>query len=682
MNPFILEPIHTPKELEEEYRSLWGSIRRGVVRKKGDDPTNSFVISKNKTKYRNKNELNKTEIQVFFEFAVGLPSEDLISFKNLVSNFGHQYGGGWEKCRSQGFSSEKDAEIFFSASAQVLNQTFKQRLAGYIDYCNRHAKTENILSFNGYEREIKKLLKECGYQGAKELFSFSSIVQLLWDTDSYPRETTLKEIDTFINTNDSGYITVEGGPGTGKSWILAEFIRKHWRSNLINTAWHLNSVTAGKNRSVDLLESFYEQLKDVYEFSTIPIDIERIIATGVGIERAIEKMLGHLVSSGQISKKLVLVVDALDEVDLKEPMVVSGLGNIQYIPEGLPKNVFVIVSSRGFGGQKYSGNRKRIILSPESSCQKRDIRGFILQKLDDKKVVEWIYDQKWPESNKFTKEQFVELMENKSEFVFIFLYYVFNNIERYNQDSIPQGLDEYYNIEYARLLDLNRTRERAWKRVLNAILAFPPRISVLNISRFADMDIEEVEELLRYAIHQKLVRKSIEGNNTVLSFFHLSFYEFLNNMEFEAAQDLRSDSISERYGSLASGLKQDYRWNSSVFVWIQRNELLREEFIRLVIPVFTYADELLLLCSLLSDPVFISEVIRREGRDGKIRLLDAIASHFNFLSERSEIDENEFVARVSDNLVSPRYPIIEPDDLVTTTNYTNFYRAYMEYEAK
>ena len=146
------------------------------------------------------------------------------------------------------------------------------------------------------------------------------------------RDYVFDSIAGFIDNNPSGYFVLEGDPGTGKSSVLAEYVKRH------GCVAHFNQRAEGITDFRQFLESIFAQLRARYKlpYQSMPPDA---VGDGAFLAQILQEAASKL-SSGE---RLVIAVDALDEVDL----AVSRPGaNILYLPSILPDSVYFVMTKR------------------------------------------------------------------------------------------------------------------------------------------------------------------------------------------------------------------------------------------------------------------------------------------------------------------------------------------------
>ena len=133
-------------------------------------------------------------------------------------------------------------------------------------------------------------------------------------------------LERFLETHKRGYFIVRGGPGQGKT---------AFSSHLVNTGHyphHFISRTGGRSDSRLILRSLIAQLAPLAKTGG------QVAESISALTKTFEELL---LAAAHLQKRLVLVIDALDELPLD-----SG-GDPPYLPtDALPDGIFFVVTSR------------------------------------------------------------------------------------------------------------------------------------------------------------------------------------------------------------------------------------------------------------------------------------------------------------------------------------------------
>src|SRR4028118_1250757 len=144
--------------------------------------------------------------------------------------------------------------------------------------------------------------------------------------DFIGRQFVFSAIAKFLQNNRKGYFVLEADPGVGKSSILAKLVL------LLNRRCvaHFNSQSQRIVRAEQFLENACLQLIRGFQLS-----YPQLPENATRDANFLSRLLGE-VSVKLGGKKLILVVDALDEVDLS---LQGRNSNVLYLPAPLPDNV-------------------------------------------------------------------------------------------------------------------------------------------------------------------------------------------------------------------------------------------------------------------------------------------------------------------------------------------------------
>ncbi|NEO52743.1 MAG: ATP-binding protein [Okeania sp. SIO3B5] len=421
--------------------------------------------------------LREKEIRKAFWSAYAANSP--ISFWNKADDFIQSYALGDEI---------KESEIDVKSELEEFGRVF-------IDVAKRSKSLEfwpyPEWNFDEYPPEFKSLIEE-------KIKAFCG------------REFVFKEFENFIRDNSNGYFTVVGEPGMGKSAIAAKYVYDH------KCPCYFNIRADGRNKLELFLESIRQQLIRRYELQ----DADRLGLSAL-LQRVSEKLRGQ---------KLVIVVDALDEVDQ------TGGGNILDFPTTLPDGVYFFLTRR-----PYERKNKRLSVSPGGGMTELDLRASQYQGLsrdDVKKYIGFMLNadrdygvrlQNWVQERDIKKEDFIEQVAEKSENNFMYLRYVLPDIAKGNyQDLIlkelPDGLQDYYQKHWARMGMDDKPQKN--KLIVLFILVASRTMPTLDmIAKWGQQEESDVEYILEEWVEFLSKRKI--GKETCYGIYHASFLDFL-----------------------------------------------------------------------------------------------------------------------------------------------------------
>ncbi|MEG3881721.1 ATP-binding protein [Microcoleus sp. herbarium7] len=335
-------------------------------------------------------------------------------------------------------------------------------------------------------------------------------------------------IAEFIQKNPKGYFVLEADPGVGKSSIMAKLVLLLKRRCVA----HFNSQSQGIVRAEQFLENACTQLIRGYQLN-YPQLPENATRDGNFLSR----LLGE-VSAKLGGKKLIVVVDALDEVDLS----LQGRGsNVLYLPDALPDNVYFIVSKQP----------KTLPLPPikdvfdlmqYSAESFADVKVYI-----DKRTGNSASIQSWINRQNLQREQFVEAVAKKSQNNFMYLRYVLNDIDsgKYsdvNLEDLPKELKGYYEKHWARMEMAIPDKELRRRKLKVIYLLTKTRKPVCCdiLADFAEEDALDVQEVLDD--WEQFLRSSGDSPPDY-SIYHASFQRFLHRIDVVQKSGVRLRNI-------------------------------------------------------------------------------------------------------------------------------------------
>ena len=318
-------------------------------------------------------------------------------------------------------------------------------------------------------------------------------------------------IAEFLQNNRKGYFVLEADPGVGKSSIMAKLVLLLKRRCVA----HFNSQSQGIVRAEQFLENACLLLIRGFQLN-YPELPENATRDGNFLSR----LLGE-VSAKLGGKKLILVVDALDEVDLS----LQGRGsNVLYLPDALPDNVYFIVSKQP--KTLPLPNHQPFDLMQYSAESLADVKLYI-----DKRTSNSASIQSWINRQNLQREQFVAAVAEKSQNNFMYLRYVLNDIDsgKYSDvtlKDLPRELEGYYEKHWARMEMAVRDKElrRRKLKVIYLLTKTRKPVSCDILADFAEEDALDVQEVLDD--WEQFLRTNSDTPPDY-SIYHASFQRFL-----------------------------------------------------------------------------------------------------------------------------------------------------------
>lgn len=328
-------------------------------------------------------------------------------------------------------------------------------------------------------------------------------------------------IEDFFSSNSNGYFTIVGEPGIGKSTILAKYITD------TQCVGHFFIRWGGRNKVEQFLRSICNQLLERYNlgYASLP---DRATNDGDFLDELLHKV-SKLLKPGE---RLVIAVDALDEVEKKREEEVR---NLCYLPRYLPDNVFFLLTRRPFIAEEerlfVDAPKLNFNLWKYPQESEKDVKDYIRLFLVDPEFENGL--SQWIEARNMSKEEFTELLAQKSNNNFMYLRCVLSEIAKGAKSiykdtalkALPIDLQDYYE-EHWKLKGMNTERERYKVVIICILLELLEQISCELIADIAEEDIGKVQELLD-DWHEFFNQEELE-EQICYSIYHFSYVEFLD----------------------------------------------------------------------------------------------------------------------------------------------------------
>lgn len=356
--------------------------------------------------------------------------------------------------------------------------------------------------------------------------------------DFVGRKFVFAAIGEFVRKNPKGYFILEGEPGVGKSAIMAMCVlAMNWRC-----VAHFNVQSQGITRAEQFLENVCTQLVKGFQlnYTTLPAN-----ATADG--NFLARLLGE-VSAKLGGKKLVIVVDALDEVDLTSQT--SG-SNVLYLPYSLPDGVYFLVSKRPQFVPLHVSNELPFDLMQHPAESLEDVKSYIQKRTGTSgKLQEWVAGQGLP------VEAFVTAVAEKSENNFMYLRYVLDDIEKgayrdLTLENLPKGLEQYYEHHWGRMGMMSKPLPRKKLKIIYLLSKTRQPVPCDLLADFAEEDPLDVQEVLDDWV-QFLRRSNDEPPE--YSIYHASFQNFIHRKDIVQKAGV---SLRDIEAAIASNLLRD-----------------------------------------------------------------------------------------------------------------------------
>lgn len=342
------------------------------------------------------------------------------------------------------------------------------------------------------------------------------------------REFVFDAIDDFIENHESGYFFIYGDPGIGKSSVAARLVRER------EYIHHFNIRAEGINKTETFLRNICSQLIVDYElpYNLLPFDIS-------ADDRFLTKLLGEVSGKSKSDEKIVIVIDALDEVDSYGSQTGT---NILCLPPRLPDGSYIIATTRKISlNLRIECDQGELAIDHNSSQNLQDIKRYLKIKTDNAEIAAYMKKQK------LKKPAFVERMIKKSQGNFMYLRYVLPEIEKgayknMSFDQLPVGLENYYEDHWYRMGMAQSPLPREKIKIIYILSEVQQAVSRKVLSDFSKEDEVTIQAVLD-EWKQFLHEIKVEDNKRV-AIYHDSFRDFLNRKDIVQAAGVTIEGIN------------------------------------------------------------------------------------------------------------------------------------------
>lgn len=473
--------------------SNWGTPKIRLFLLDLEDKLHTYYRGSTKTANENESSLEPISSSTFRRIFISKGSKNgQVRTRNIFANY-----LGYDSCEEY---IRKNKSHFSSNELNLPEARPKSVIAdsniGFSSYINR--KSQGFIGRKWISDEIEKFIA-----GIEKV--------------------NLKEGSKHIKKG--GYFWIQGDPGIGKSAFAANLVKEN------NYISHFNIQNDGITSPDQMWNNLCIQLAGRYgiDIRHFPNNLDELIH----LTKNLLEQIGNKESG---SSRCIIIVDALDEADLYAH---PPRANPLFLPKHLPENIYFIVTSRKTREIHLSFNcsLQQLHIVHDSSENLSDIKAYLDTMAKDVNIDKYLRKQGCA-ANEFT-----EIMTEKSEGNFMYLFYVIKDIKnnRYHDmelTQLPQGLEGYYE-EHWRLIR-GRQDDEAWIKVKVPVLATlalaNKPMSLKSIQAYAN-----IEKLSLVANALEDWKPFIHDRYEQYSIYHSSFNDFLRKKSQIAseAMDLR-----------------------------------------------------------------------------------------------------------------------------------------------
>ena len=418
--------------------------------------------------------------------------------------------------------------------------TLSNKVRELVEYCKRREKLEELVSHcralrptsSWHFDELNRIFADSPLH--TEIRDFSRLIEGK-TRDFVGRKIVFEKVHDFLNNQKSGYFLVRGDPGIGKTSFLAQLVKSKGYIH------HFNTRAEGISKPSDFLINVCAQLIVAYDlkYTSLPSRTEQ--DSGFLIQ-----ILAQISASLSNGEKVVIAIDALDEAD--NQILPTG-ANVLFLPVTLPPNIYIIATMRRMQlPLRIECAHEIFDIKQDSETNKADIREYVLQVIKRGRIQQYIQTQG------IDAHSFMEDITLKSQGNFMYLYYVFFEIEygayqNHSLAELPIGLQNYYEDHWRRMRGKNEDAWFTYKLpIIMALTVIEQPISIELLSDYSGIKRKSrIHEVLR-EWEQFLYTDNREFDRQVKTryrLYHASFHDFIAAKEIVADERVsRADAYA------------------------------------------------------------------------------------------------------------------------------------------
>jgi AAA ATPase domain len=287
------------------------------------------------------------------------------------------------------------------------------------------------------------------------------------------RSEEFQKLDNFLADNSSGVMLVTAGAGFGKTSLLANWVKER-QGNGCFIAYHFFNQQYDKTRSVK--SAYWNLLRQIYRY--YELYYEQLPNERDELRKRLNNILKE--RGAREDKPLVIVIDALDEIDAAEmPFSLPFL-------TPLPQNVFVIVSARA-----ESDEEPKYLENWTEKSQK-----LHLKRLPRGAIADWLKRTGDGELATFADDNnFVDQLDEITQGFPLYLHFLTEELIKVQPRDIqavlkrsPQGFGNYVKKQFEQLARVEKIQQQREVKELFALLS-------VALGALSEDDIQELTNL-------------------------------------------------------------------------------------------------------------------------------------------------------------------------------------------
>jgi hypothetical protein len=286
----------------------------------------------------------------------------------------------------------------------------------------------------------------------------------------------------------SGYITIQGEPGIGKTTIASELVKRR------GYVHHFNVAKQNIRSIGDFLANVCAQLILRYRLGHSGLPEKATTDSGF-----LEQLLREA-AERRLGTPVVIVLDALDEADHS---ALTPKANSLWLPPSLPAGVFFIITTREKSDYRLVVDRREeIYLSEDDPLNKDDIDKYVENFIEQHRVEMLTRIQEW----EVEVPEFRAIITGNAKGNFMYIVYVLNDIWRgqikkqslAELRDLPKGLKEYYRQHWRQMSAVDPGRfDDYYKPVLCLLATAAQPVGIAQLANWCTQERGEKADPFR-----------------------------------------------------------------------------------------------------------------------------------------------------------------------------------------
>jgi hypothetical protein len=368
------------------------------------------------------------------------------------------------------------------------------------------------------------------------------------------REWLEAKIEYFLQKNKSGVFLLVGEAGVGKTTFMAHLVKQHRWLHLF-----ADQVPGKENVSRALL-SLGAQI--VSRYQVFGYAERNVLPQVAGYPDFLDRLIREAAEMLNAGERLVIVCDALDEAGI-------GLnGNVFGLPKVLPDNVYLILSQRPASvplNFEFAPRTERLDAQSDENLQ--DMRAYLAAAARRPAIAQQLRNRK------YTEEEFVRQLSERSGGVWMYLHYIIREIENGNRhplelDKLPAGLAGYYaaywnDWQEGRRGDGKTKWRTLYAPLLGILAAVQQPVSAGQLALWSDLEEWEIQEVLDKLWRSFVTRQEDQSGDPLYRIYHASLRDFITGT-------LQAERVPPSQEYLHADLKKATKTSHQKIVTIHR----------------------------------------------------------------------------------------------------------------